>query len=50
MSELPNKDDPAFAEKQQALFSRITRENATNEQFWGWVYEDISRALILALS
>lgn len=50
MSELPNKDDPAFAEKQQTLFSSITRENATNEQFWGWVYEDISRALILALS
>ncbi|HWI48362.1 MAG TPA: thioredoxin family protein [Rummeliibacillus sp.] len=49
-SELPAQDDPTFADKQKALFTGITEENATNEQFWGWVYEDISRALILALS
>ncbi|WP_397540119.1 thioredoxin family protein [Rummeliibacillus pycnus] len=49
-SELPAQDDPTFADKQKALFAGITEENATNEQFWGWVYEDISRALILALS
>lgn len=49
-SELPAPDDPSFAEKQNALFTSITKENATNEQFWSWVYEDISRALISSCS
>lgn len=49
-NELPSQDDPTFADKQKALFASITKENSTNDQFWGWVYEDISRALILALS
>ncbi|MGG0655104.1 thioredoxin family protein [Rummeliibacillus pycnus] len=49
-SELPAQDDSTFAEKQKALFAGIIKENTTNEKFWGWVYEDISRALILALS
>lgn len=49
-SKLPATDDPTFAEKQKAIFLKITKENATNDQFWGWVYEDISRALILALA
>lgn len=50
ISGLPSNNDPTFADKQKALFTGITQEYATNEQFWGWVYEDISRALILALS
>ncbi|MGX9136124.1 thioredoxin family protein [Rummeliibacillus sp. JY-2-4R] len=49
-SELPSQDDPTFADKQKELFAGITKENATNDEFWGYVYEDISRALILALS
>lgn len=49
-SELPDAEDPAFEGKQEELFAHITREYATNEKFWSYVYESLSRALILALS
>ncbi|MGG0665715.1 thioredoxin family protein [Viridibacillus arvi] len=42
---LPTQDDPTFEEKQKELFASITEENASNEEFWSWVYDDFRKVV-----
>ncbi|AYC30295.1 thioredoxin family protein [Paenisporosarcina cavernae] len=47
---LPSTDDPSFAEKQQALFSQLTKDYVSNNHYWQLVYEDIRKRFSEALS
>lgn len=46
---LPDKDAPNFDEAQKRMYQEIGEENASNSQFWTWVYNSQKEALIEAM-
>lgn len=46
---LPEKDAPDFDEAQKEMYMAIGEENASNEQFWNWVYANQKEALLAAI-
>ncbi|MEG0381045.1 MAG: thioredoxin family protein, partial [Kurthia sp.] len=46
---LPSKEAANFEEAQKELYAKISEENASNEQFWNWVYNSQREALLAAI-
>lgn len=46
---LPDKEDPAFEDAQNALYAEIREENITNQSYWTFVYEDFKKQVTSVL-
>ncbi|MRG88099.1 thioredoxin family protein [Salinibacillus xinjiangensis] len=43
---LPEKDDPAFPEKQKEVFGKLQKRYAEEEQLWNFVYESFKKTVL----
>ncbi len=49
-SELPDKEDPTFEEKQKQMYTSLQKKFVTDPQCAKWVYEDIKAVISKTLS
>jgi len=44
-SQLPDKEDPTFADKQSEMYKQIMQRNIEDESFWNEVYQSLKEKL-----